>query len=167
MPGWDLAHAQDGLNVHVVLARRHFFAWAGQIEPLYDPIAGKAIINPLTITTVDKMRIDGIIIVVQPIISSQKSRNVRKRTFVHVRPSDSDQHAPSRSLIRIFTRRILGRQGYKVSSCGQRRLRSDCTDAHADLSLRWTHMSEGTFSHIAAQIRWHFIHRLKLCTNKL
>ena len=28
---------------------------------------------------------------------------------------------------------------------------SDCADAQADLSLHWTHMSEGTFSHVTAQ----------------
>ena len=25
---------------------------------------------------------------------------------------------------------------------------SDCADAQADLSLRWSHMSEGTFLHV-------------------
>ena len=29
---------------------------------------------------------------------------------------------------------------------------SDCLDVQADLSLSWVHMSEGTFSHVAAQI---------------
>ena len=28
---------------------------------------------------------------------------------------------------------------------------SDCADVQADLSLLWTHISEGTFSHVAAQ----------------
>ena len=60
---------------------------------------------------------------------------------------DSDQPAHSRSLIRIFTGRILDSQGCKVSPCGQRRLKSDCADAQADLSLRWAHISEGTFFH--------------------
>ena len=46
----------------------------------------------------------------------------------------------------------LDSQGCKCSSPGQRRLWSDCTDAQADLSLCWAHMSEGTFSHIAAQM---------------
>ena len=32
-----------------------------------------------------------------------------------------------------------------MSSCGQRRLKSDCADAQSDLSLRWTHMTENTF----------------------
>ena len=31
--------------------------------------------------------------------------------------------------------------------------RSDCANAHSDLSLRWAaHMSEGMFSHVAARI---------------
>ena len=75
------------------------------------------------------------------------SRNVRKRTFGH----DSDQPSHSRSLIRIFTGRILYSQGCKVSSRRQRSIWADCTDAHADSSL-WTHMSEDTFLHVAAQI---------------
>ena len=65
---------------------------------------------------------------------------------------DSDQPAHSRSLIRILSGRILDSQGCKVSSCGQRRLWSDCADAQADLSLRLEHISEGTFSHVAAPI---------------
>ena len=38
----------------------------------------------------------------------------------------------------------LYNQGCKAPSCGRRRL---CANAQADLSLRWSHMSEGTFSH--------------------
>ena len=41
--------------------------------------------------------------------------------------------------------RILNTLGCKVSSCGQRRVWSDCMDAQADFSLRWGHMPEGTF----------------------
>ena len=68
-------------------------------------------------------------------------------------PSDDPyQPALSLSLIRIFTGLFLEIQGCKVSSCGQRRLRSDCADAQADLSLRWRHMSEDTVSHVAAHI---------------
>ena len=59
---------------------------------------------------------------------------------------DSDQPAHSRSLIRIFTGRILDSQGCKVSSCGQRRPWSDCADAQADLSLRWAHVRRFVFS---------------------
>ena len=61
---------------------------------------------------------------------------------------DSDQPAHSRSLIRIFTGRILESQGSNVSSCGQRRLWSDCANAQADLSRRWAHLSEGTFFNV-------------------
>ena len=37
-------------------------------------------------------------------------------------------------------------------SCGQIRLRSDCADVHADLSLRWAYISECMF----AQVVVHF-----------
>ena len=46
----------------------------------------------------------------------------------------------SRSVVRIFTGRNLDRQGCKVSSCGQRRLWSDCANAQSDLSLRWAYI---------------------------
>ena len=42
-------------------------------------------------------------------------------------------------------------KGYKISSCGQWRLWSDYVVAQADLSLRWAHISDGTFSHVAVQ----------------
>ena len=52
----------------------------------------------------------------------QTNRNVRKTYHRTCGPSeDSDQTAHSRSLIRIFTGRILDSQGCKISSCGQRR----------------------------------------------
>ena len=63
---------------------------------------------------------------------------------------DSDQTAHSRSLIRIFTGRNLDSKGRNVSPCGHRRLKSDCADAQADLSLRWVHMSESMFSYVEA-----------------
>ena len=56
---------------------------------------------------------------------------------------DLDQPAHSRSLVRIAWC-ILDSQGCKVSSCGQRRLWSDCADAQADLSLRCAQISECT-----------------------
>ena len=64
---------------------------------------------------------------------------------------DSNQPVHSRNLIRIFTCSIFDIQGYLRSS-GQRRLRSNCADAQADLSLRWAHMSEGAFPPTAAQL---------------
>ena len=51
-----------------------------------------------------------------------------------------------RSLIRIFTGRILDRQGFKVSSCGQRRHWSVFADAQADLNLRWAHVRRYVFT---------------------
>ena len=61
---------------------------------------------------------------------------------------DSDQPAQSRSLIWIFTMRLLDSQGCKISSYGQVRLWSDGVDAQAELSLRWEHMSKGEFSRV-------------------
>ena len=46
----------------------------------------------------------------------------------------------------------LHSQGCKISSCGQRRLWSDCAHADADLSLHGSHMSEGVFSHVVAHL---------------
>ena len=66
-------------------------------------------------------------------------------------PSEySDQPVHLQSLISILTQHILDSQGCKVSSCGRRRLWADCANAQADLSLRWAHVSECTFSHIVA-----------------
>ena len=42
-------------------------------------------------------------------------------------------------------RRILG-----YPKCAQWRFWSDCANAHADLNLRWAHMSEGWFPAVAA-----------------
>ena len=39
--------------------------------------------------------------------------------------------------------------GVKGSKLYRRVFVMDGTDTQADLSLRWTHMSEGTFSHVA------------------
>ena len=61
------------------------------------------------------------------------------------------------SLTRIFTRRILDSQGCKISSWGQRRLRSVCVDTQADLSHRLAHISDGSFSDVAVEM-WKFTH---------
>ena len=42
--------------------------------------------------------------------------------------------------------------GCKVSSCGQRRLWSDCVDLQTDMSFRWAQMSEVKFSHVEAAV---------------
>ena len=78
----------------------------------------------------------------------------RQKTHLRIcAPSeDSDQPALSRSLIRIFTGRILDSQDCKVSSCGQWRLWSDCADAQADLRLRWARIPEDTVSHVPTHI---------------
>ena len=65
---------------------------------------------------------------------------------------ESVQPAHSCSLIRILIRCIFDSQGCNVSSCGQRRLWSDCGEVQPDLSLRWAHISECTVSHVAAYL---------------
>ena len=58
---------------------------------------------------------------------------------------DSYHHTLPRSLIRIFTGRILDNQECKVSECEQRRLGLDCW-------INWAHMSGGTISHVAVRL---------------
>ena len=62
---------------------------------------------------------------------------------------DSDQPAHPRRLIWVFAVRPINIQDSKAYTGGQQRLWSDCLDVQADLSLRWAHMSKGTFSLIA------------------
>ena len=52
-------------------------------------------------------------------------------------------------------------QGPKLSSCGQRRLRSDWADAQADLSLRWADMPFCRFCHEVAHT-WIYENELAL-----
>ena len=77
------------------------------------------------------------------------SCNVKRRNFGYM-PSralseDSDQTAHLRGLINIFTGCILDSQGCK--GCNEDSGRT----AQADLSLRWAHASEDTFSQVGAQ----------------
>ena len=77
----------------------------------------------------------------------------RQKTYLSIcAPSeDSDQTAHSRSLIRIFTGRILDNQRCKVSSCGQQRLWSDCAHAQTGLTSLGAHIRRyGTLSPVAA-----------------
>ena len=62
---------------------------------------------------------------------------------------------PANSLISLDVRPVWSESSlcaHWVSSCGQRRLRSGCADARADLSLRWAHRSFCWFCHAAADI---------------
>ena len=76
----------------------------------------------------------------------------RQKTYLLTCAASEDSDQPAHSHIcAVWSESsldaFLDSQRYKVSSCGQRRLWSDCADAQADLSLRWAHMSEDTFSH--------------------
>ena len=76
----------------------------------------------------------------------------REKTYLRkCAPSeDSDQPAHLCSLIRIFTVRILDTHGCNVSSCGKRRLWSDCADAQADLSSLCAYVRRYCFSSCGA-----------------
>ena len=75
------------------------------------------------------------------------SLDVRKPTFGHAHPAKIQISLRIRAVWSESSMCIiLDSEWCQVSSCGQRRLWSDCADAQADLSLRWAHMSEGTFS---------------------
>ena len=80
------------------------------------------------------------------------SPNQSQRKKICAPSEDSDQTARMRSLIRVFTGRMLDSLGCKVSPCGQRRLLSDYSDAQTDLSIPCAHMSERTFSHVVTQM---------------
>ena len=60
------------------------------------------------------------------------------------------------SLIRIFTVGFLDSQGCKVSSCGQWRHWSDCTDMQINLSLHWMHFRRHSFSCCGSDRLWLF-----------
>ena len=63
----------------------------------------------------------------------------------HAPSDESYQPVHSHRLISSFTARILDSHEYNVSSCGQRRLGSDCADGQADLSLQWARISNDMF----------------------
>ena len=77
---------------------------------------------------------------VRPKTCEQQRQKTYLRTCAHC--EDSDQPMHSRTLNRIFTGHILDSHGSNL----MRITKTDRT-ALADLSLRWAHMSEGTFSH--------------------
>ena len=95
----------------------------------------------------------------------KKKEPQRKKAYIRTcAPSeDSDQIACSAQSDQNLHWALLDSTGCRVSSCGQWRLWSDCVDAQADLSLRWAHTSECTFSNVAA----YFIGRYEIGYNKV
>ena len=63
------------------------------------------------------------------LVSTCEPQRPKIYLLIYARSEDSDQTAHSRSLIRIFTGRILDSKECNVSSDRQRRLWSDCADA--------------------------------------
>ena len=84
-------------------------------------------------------------------VKGQMSRNVRKRTFWYVRLTMTQI-----SLRVVWSNFPTGAfwivESY-VSSCVYSDQTAYCEDTQADLSLRWAHMSDGTFSHVEGLIR--------------
>ena len=101
---------------------------------------------------------------------NHKSRNVQERTFGHVLPAKVPAHTSC--LIRDFAERILDSQGAKFLH-EDNEGSDQTTRMHRLICLRWAHMSEGTFSDVAAhsvinaphyentpiQINWIFQHQ--------
>ena len=77
------------------------------------------------------------------------TRSVRTRTFGRVRPAKIQISLQFSSLISILNGRVLDIQECKVYLCGQRKLWS-ARMRRLILSLCLAHMSDGTFSHVAA-----------------
>ena len=76
---------------------------------------------------------------------------------------DSKQSGNSPSLIKVFavrSKRKCSHWPSKLSSCGQRSLWSDWTDAQADLSLCWARKSFCWFCRAAAQICLHCLSQI-------
>ena len=81
-------------------------------------------------------------------------------------PSEhSDQPAHPPSLIRVCAVHLMGSQGPKVSSCGQRRLWSVWADAQADLSFCWGHNHIVGF--VMSQLTWFYIAYDGICVKFL
>ena len=78
--------------------------------------------------------------------SFSMSRNVG-----HVCPLKIQISLRIRALIRIFAERIRIAKDAKFLHVYNEDW-SDCVDAKSDLSLRWAHMSEGAFPHVAAHM---------------
>ena len=79
--------------------------------------------------------------------------NVKKRTFLHVRPTKTQINLRIRAVwseSSLYAWRKLCVLGY--SKCAKWIFFSNCANAQTDLKLRWTHMSEGTVSDILANL---------------
>ena len=74
-------------------------------------------------------------------LDKQMCRNVRKRTFWHVRSTKTKQPLYSRCLITVFVVRMKKLCTLGCPKRAQWRFWSDCANAQADLNLRWAHVS--------------------------
>ena len=84
------------------------------------------------------------------LLSSNKLQH--EKTFIQTGApnEDSNLHAHSCNLIRVFVVHMKNCCIPGYPKCAQGRFWSDCANAQADLNLRWAHMSKGTFTDDAA-----------------
>ena len=80
-----------------------------------------------------------------PLYMSRNVRNLPSNMCTQRRFAQSDQN--------LHWTHIGSKDAQTVSSCGQQIPWSDCVGAKADLSVRWAHLSEGTFSYFG-RFRW-------------
>ena len=78
------------------------------------------------------------------------NRNVRKRTFWHVRPAKTQISLRICAVWPVFVVRMKKLCILGYPKCVQWRFWSDCANAQADLNFRWPHMSKVTFPYVEA-----------------
>ena len=74
------------------------------------------------------------------------------KTCVTSKDSYQPVHPPSMARVLVYP--SLDSPEAVKGTCDQRRLRSDCADAQADLSRRWSHKSYSRFCRALAHIRY-------------
>ena len=77
------------------------------------------------------------------------SLQARKRTSWNVRPTNSNQPAHPRSLIRVFVVRMKKLCNLGFPKSAKWRFWSDCASAQADPNFRWAQLSVGIVSDVA------------------
>ena len=83
----------------------------------------------------------------------EKRRNCSSISPLFHNILDSNKPAHLRCLTRVFIVRLMKLCILGYPKYAQQRFWSDCANAQADLNLRWSHMSEGTFSDVMANLR--------------
>ena len=77
------------------------------------------------------------------------SRNERKRTSWHVRPTKTQISLRIRAVWSVFLVRMNKCFIHGYPKCAQWRFWLDCVNVQADLNILWVHMFEGAFPDVA------------------